>query len=100
MDVEQLVELYAKPIATSCVTSRMARVPLEIDHARFLGYPVRSTTFRSSTKTTKIGFYVGPYGGHRFIKDQRSTAMYAAARTLVRRVLSESSLHFVATTQE
>jgi hypothetical protein len=89
------IENAVRTMAKMAITSRMARVPLEQELPRFLGHPVRIETFRSPQKITKLQIFVGTHKGQRFISDQRSKAIEAAARTLIRRTLSEVALEFV-----
>lgn len=90
-----LVEKVAVKITKSAVTSRMARVPLEIQLEPFLEYPVKATTFRLPSKATRLTLTCGRVTHQRIIRDQSSNAILKASRTLAQKVLSEVSLEFV-----
>jgi hypothetical protein len=93
----EYIEKVATQLVKLAVTSRMARVPLEAECDRFLGLPVRAATYRFPSKTTRLYFACGLYSGKRDVVDQSSKAIHQAARTLVRRVISEAALDFVFT---
>jgi hypothetical protein len=93
--LEEYLAGAATAIAKSAVTSRMSRVRLEGSLPRFLGYPVRFTTYRRPGKATVLEVFIGSHRYTRVVAEQRARLILKAAHSLTHAALSDVGLRFI-----